>query len=504
MDVRSAYQELTARSKKAALLRSTASVLGWEEQTYMPPNGAELRSKQLSLLAGLVHERTTDPKIGELLAECEAGDEFAEGSLEADNLREWRRDYDRSTKLPQRLVEEITETATLAQNAWVRARKEHDFHAFLPWLEKTVTLKREEADAVSDGKGLKYDALLDDYETGITTDLVAASFAELRDAIIPLVQAITESPKQADTSILKRDFPAAVQKEFSEQAAADIGFDFDSGRVDVAAHPFCSSFGPGDTRLTTRYDENFFSMAFFGTMHEAGHGIYEQNLPAEHFGTPAGESVSLGIHESQSLTWETFVGRSRPFWDHYFKPAQTAFPSVLSDVSLDDFFRAINDVRPSYIRVEADEVTYSLHILLRFELEQSLISGDLAPADVEAAWNEKFEAYFGFPVDHAANGCLQDIHWSGGLLGYFPTYALGKMYAAQLFAQARHDLGDLDGLIARGEFVPVREWLTANIHTHGRRLTPRQLIERVTGSPPSPAPLIGYLRRKFGDIYEIN
>ncbi|WP_145258912.1 carboxypeptidase M32 [Calycomorphotria hydatis] len=498
-----AYEELIRLRTEATLLGSTGAVLGWDEQTYMPQGGAEHRANQLSLITGLAHEQMTAPRIGELLSELESSKPFGEDAPEAADIREIRREYDRKTKLPKRLVEEMSRVGTLSQQAWISARSQKDFSKFEPWLEQTLALKKEEAQAVSNGEGNLYDALLDDYEPGMKSEDVAAAFAELKAAIVPLVASIQDSPRQPDTSILKRAYPEQLQQRFSRTAAEAIGFDFHRGRIDVTAHPFCSSFGPGDTRLTTRYDENFFSMAFFGVLHEAGHGMYEQGLNPQLYGTPRGESVSLGIHESQSLTWETFVGRSLPFWQHFFPQAQEIYPDALREVTLEEFYHAINDVRPSYIRVEADEVTYSLHIFLRFEIEQLLVGGDLAVADVQDAWNEKFRESFGFEVDHAAHGVLQDIHWSAGLIGYFPTYALGKMYAAQLFEQAKSDLGDLDAMFSTGEFAPLKAWLNKNIHSHGRQYPPAELIKRITGAPPSPKPLINYLTGKFGTLYEV-
>jgi carboxypeptidase Taq len=285
------------------------------------------------------------------------------------------------------------------------------------------------------------------------------------------------------------------------EAARQIGFNFDEGRLDTAAHPFCSGFGPGDCRLTTRYNEHNFASAFFGTLHEAGHGIYEQGLDRDAYGTAMGEFCSLGIHESQSLTWENFVGRSLAFWKHFFGPAQQAFPEALGGVTLDEFYWAVNDVRPSFIRVEADDVTYSLHVMLRFELERPLIAGDFQPADVPSMWNETFKRYLGITPPDDARGCLQDIHWSGGLIGYFPTYALGKMYAAQFFAQAKQELGDLDPQFARGEFAPLKAWLNTNIHKRGRQYRAGELVQLVTGKPLSHQPFVDHLHRKFEPLY---
>jgi carboxypeptidase Taq len=507
MDANALYDELIAELRRTALLASCSSVLSWDEQTYMPPAGAEHRANQSSLIAGFVHERATSQRIGELLSELEAAGAAREvdGDVSpmAANVREARRSYDRATKLPRRLVEELSRVTCLAQQAWVEARKQKSFPQFQPWLERVVTLKREEAQAVGYGNGVAYDALLDDYEPGMTTAEVQAVFAPLRDELVTLVAAIRDSRRQPDTSILTRRYPKDAQREFGLAAARKIGFDLRAGRLDEAPHPFCSGFGPGDCRLTTRYDEHHFPGAFFGTLHEAGHGIYEQGLDAEAYGTPVGDACSLGIHESQSRMWENLVGRSRAFWRHMFPAAQQAFPEALADVSLDEFHFAVNDVRPSYIRVEADEVTYNLHIMLRFELEQALVAGELEPPDVPGVWNETFQRYLGLTPANDAEGCLQDIHWSGGLIGYFSTYALGNMYAAQLFNAARRDLVDLDEQFARGEFQPLKEWLNRNIHRRGKQYRARQLVERVTGERLSHEPLMAHLHARFDRLYDL-
>lgn len=497
-----AYTELIEHLRQTALLGSCASVLGWDEQTYMPPGGAEHRSNQLGLLAGLVHEQTTLPKVGALLAEIEAsGFAGAPDSTVAVNVREARRDYDHATKLPRRLVEELSRVATLSQQAWVEARKQSSFPLFLPWLEKIVALKREEAQALGYGSGVPYDALLDQYEPGMTAADIQRLFTPLRDDLVQLIAAIRNSGRQPDRGLIERNYPVEQQKAFSIAAATQIGFNFEEGRLDVAAHPFCSGFGPGDTRLTTRYDAHHFPGAFFGTLHEAGHGIYDQGLDKAAFGLGMGSAVSLGIHESQSRMWENFVGRSKAFWRHFFPAAQQAFPAALGDVACADFWWAINDVQPSLIRVEADEATYNLHILLRFELEQPLVSGDLQPGDVPAVWNETFTRYFGITPPDDAQGCLQDIHWSGGGIGYFPTYTLGNMYAAQFFAAAQHELGDLHAQFARGEFAPLKNWLNKQIHCRGKQYRARRLVEVVTGQPLSHGPLMRHLHDKFDELY---
>jgi carboxypeptidase Taq len=369
-------------------------------------------------------------------------------------------------------------------------------------LENIVALKRREAEAIG-YKTHPYDALLDEYEPGATTADITGVFAALRSDLAPLVEAIIGCGRTSPRAIVERGYAVEQQRAFGEAAAAAIGFDFEAGRLDVTTHPFCSGIGPGDCRITTRYNPRHFNESFFGILHEAGHGLYEQGLPAQHFGTPLGSACSLGIHESQSRLWENQVGRGRPFWEHFFPKARAAFPQALADVSLEQFVWAINDVRPSYIRVEADEATYNLHIIVRFELEQALVSGDLKPGEVPGAWNETFHKSLGLRPLTDALGCLQDIHWSFGGLGYFPTYTLGNLYAAQFMEQAREDLGDLDGDLRHGEFARLRGWLNEKIHRHGQRWRAGELCRVVTGRPLSHKPFIDYLRHKYGPLYGV-
>ncbi len=497
------YTLLCSHVREATILASIQALLEWDERTKMPPAGGEYRADQAAYVAGLVHQKQTAPILGEWLAE------LADSPLATDPIsdtgaviKHLRHDYDKKTRLPQSLVEELTRTGVQGQQVWAAARKANDFASFQPILEKMVGLKKQEAAALGFSV-TPYDPLLDDYEPGETTANVARVLAELRDALVPLVQAIGESTFRPDANILARKYPVAVQETFGREVATAIGFDFQAGRLDVTDHPFCAGLGPGDVRLTTRYDEHAFSDGFFSILHEAGHGIYDQGLPREFFGLPTGEYVSLGIHESQSRMWENQVGRSRAFWEHFFPQAKQAFPAALEDVALADFYPAINASQPSLIRVEADEVTYNLHILIRFELEKSLLEDELQVAELPAAWQEKYRKYLGVVSPTYADGVLQDVHWSAGLFGYFPTYALGNLYAAQFFVQAKKDLGDLDAQFRRGEFGSLREWLRTNIHTHGRRYTPAQLALRITGKPLSHGPLIEQLTAKYGEIYKI-
>jgi carboxypeptidase Taq len=492
------YDELIRRSKELGVLNSCAAVLGWDQQTYMPPSGAGLRGEQMALLASISHQKLTDPKIGELLAAAESQPDLDDAARA--NLRELRRGYDRATKLPQSLVEELARVTTQAQQAWQQAKSKNDFATFRPWLEKVVALKRQEAAAVGFTEH-PYNALIEEYEPGTTVAQLRDLFAGLTRDLVPLNRRIAESGKKPDAAILHREFPIDRQKVFAEAAAAAFGFDFAAGRLDTTAHPFCSGFGPGDCRITTRYNPRFFNEAFFGVLHETGHALYEQNLPAEHFGTPLGAACSFGIHESQSRLWENQVGRGRPFWEHFFPRLQQTFPSALAGVGLDAFYFAVNDVKPSLIRVEADEATYNLHIALRFELELSLLTGDLPVADLPRVWNERIKALLGLDVPSDARGCLQDIHWSFGGIGYFPTYTLGNLYAAQFMEAARRDLPGLDDDFRRGEFARLRGWLTDRIHRHGQRYRAPELCRRATGRDLSPQPFLDYLKAKYEPLY---
>ncbi|MFO0849198.1 MAG: carboxypeptidase M32 [Gemmataceae bacterium] len=497
-----AYAELVRRSKETAVLQSCSAVLGWDQQTYMPKAGAAFRGEQLALLAGLSHQKATDPRIGELLSECEGSEVVRDpDSVETANVRELRHGYDRATKLPQRLVEELARVTTAAQEAWQEARAKNHFPTFRPHLERVLELKREEADAVG-WTGHRYDALLDEYEPGMTAAEVTVLFAGLTAELVPLVGAAAEAGKGTRTDILARDFPVDRQKLFAESAAAAIGFDFTAGRLDTTAHPFCSAFGPGDCRLTTRYNPRFFPEAFFGVLHEAGHGMYEQGLPAEHFGTPAGSYCSLGVHESQSRLWENQVGRGRPFWEHFFPRLKQAFPGTLSDVTVEEWLTAINVVRPSFIRVEADEATYNLHIALRFELELALLAGDLAVADLPGAWNDRFKALLGLTVPSDKEGCLQDIHWSFGGVGYFPTYTLGNLLAAQLMHSASSQLGQesLQSEFRGGNFESLLGWLRRHVHGSGRKHRSGELCRRATGEALSSGRFLSYLSGKIGRV----
>jgi carboxypeptidase Taq len=500
------YEEFLKRMRETAMLGSTLSLLGWDEVTYMPEEGVEHRGNQMSFLAGLQHEYASAPALGDLISALEAQvvdlpDPYDPHVI---NVHEARRNFDRATKLPKRLVEELAKTQSQCQHAWVQARKQSKFSLFQPLLEKMVKLKQEQAQVLWNGEGEIYDALLDEYEPKASAAAIAETFKTFRSELVPLVAAISESTHRPDASLITRHYPTEQQMKACHHVADLIGFSFTSGRMDVSAHPFCSGMGPGDCRLTTRYDDHHFNGSFFGTLHEAGHGIYEQGLKGDYFGTAMGDTVSLGIHESQSRMWENLVGRSRGFWSYYFPIAQAQYPDALRKVSLQDFYRAINISEPSFIRVESDEVTYNLHIMLRFDLERAIMLGDLPVSDIPSAWNERFTRDFGITPPKDSQGCLQDVHWSHGLIGYFPTYSLGNMYASQFYQAAEAELGELEPQFARGEFGPLKKWLNENIHQHGKKFTAAELVLMITGKPLSAQPLVDHLWRKFGDVYQIS
>jgi carboxypeptidase Taq len=488
------YRKLLKRAREIALVAGAAEVLNWDTETYMPPKALEFRALELAHLGGHAHRLFTARKVGQWIADCEQHG-FPADSPEAANVREWRRRYDRATRLPARLVERFERTRTLAREAWKNARQEGRFKLFASHLKKLLDLNRERADRWGFQES-PYDALVEEYEPGMRASRLRALFAELRPAIVSLLGPAVERCASVPADLLEGEYPVAKQQALNRQVAEAIGYDFQAGRIDTTTHPFCTTLGPGDVRLTTRYNERNFTQSFYGILHEAGHGLYEQGLPAEHFGTPLGTAVSLGVHESQSRMWENHVGRHSAFWEYWHPVVCEHFPA-LRKFTPDQVCAAVNRVSPSLVRVEADQVTYDLHIILRFEIEVKLTEGQLEVPDVPGYWNEEFEKMFGLNVPNDAQGCLQDIHWSLGTQGYFPTYTLGNLNAAQLFQRARQDLPNLDGELAAGRYGALLGWLRDQVHRHGSRYQPQELVERATGQPTSTAPHVNYLRAKF-------
>ncbi len=500
MQAQAAYDELMRRNRELSLLGSCAELLGWDELTCMPPAGTAHRAEQLAYLAGLQHDRATDPRLGELLAAVEGSDLTADpDSVAAANVRELRRAYGRQSRLPRALVEETARVTTLAQQEWAAARQDNDFARFRPWLERVLAARRREADLVPVAD--PYDALIDEYEPGARRADLAGIFGELCGELTPLLAALRETPRQPGAAVPRGEFPVDRQRQLGEAAAAAVGFDFQAGRLDTTVHPFFSAVGPGDCRIACRFDRGNLSEGLFGILHETGHALYEQGLDPAHHGLPVGEAPSLGWHESQARLWENAVGRSRGFWRHFFPVAARLFPEALGGTSADDFYAALNRVEPSASRVGADEVTYNLHIFLRFEIEQALVSGDLMPADLPAAWGEASRRFLGVVPASDAEGCLQDGHWASGLIGYFPTYTLGNLIAAQLMERARAELGDLDVAFAAGDFSVLLNWLRDRVYRQGSRYPAGRLVEVATGAPLSHRPLANALRRKYGELY---
>ena len=497
-----AYEKLVAISREAGLLGSVDGLLGWDQETMMPTGGAEHRARQLALLARLRHERLASPELGSLLADCEWSIDLAADTVEAANVRALRHDHDRAVRLPASLVEEIAATASTAQHAWAKAREASDFGSFRPWLEKTVDLCRQKAACygwADDGE--PWDALAEDYEPGCTAAGVAEVFGPLRDQLRTLLEEIAAAPTRPSGRLDEIELPQAAQMAFCREIAAAIGFDFSRGRLDTSTHPFCGGSHCDDVRLTTRFHPAMVTDALSSTMHECGHGMYEQGLLYEHVGTPCGESVSLGIHESQSRLWENQVGRSESFWRWAAPRLRPHFGSAVDGIDARAAYESANRVAPGLIRVEADEATYNMHVMIRFELERSLLAGNLAVADLPEAWNEMYREFLGVEVPDDRRGCLQDIHWSMGALGYFPTYTLGNLYSAQFFEAACDAIPGLVEGFAEGQFAPLLAWLREQIHRHGRRSRPGQLCEQVTGRPLSAEPLMRHLEAKFRPLH---
>jgi len=491
----SAYSRLLELGKELQLVNDSAALLGWDQEVLLPTRGIAYRAEQMSWFSGYVHERFIAAAVGEWIAEAESG--VASGDLvAAANCREWRHEYQRATCLPTKLVEELAEARVHSQAAWAEARKRSDFSHFAPHLKKLVELSREHAERWGYEDQL-YDALIDRFERGATARALAATLGDLRGSLLPVVEAATSRPPY-DRSRLRGDCPVDRQKAFNREVAESIGFDFEAGRIDTAVHPFCSGMAPYDTRLTTRYDETDFLSSLFGVLHEVGHGLYEQGLPKEWRGQPVGNSVSLGVHESQSRLWENHVGRSRGFWERWLPRAVHYFPH-LGGLSPADLYAAVNQAERSHIRVEADEVTYDLHILLRFELECEIFAGDLAIADIPGEWNRRFESFFGVPVRNDAEGCLQDIHWSMGIFGYFPTYSLGNLNAAHLASAAKTQDSAVAKAFETADYAPLLGWMRKHLHEAGSLHLPNDLVARAAGAPVSAEALVSHLRERYLD-----
>lgn len=482
-------------------LQRAAALLSWDQQTYMPAGGAAVRAEQLATLERLAHERLASPELGELLAELESNVDNDDVSRAM--LRVVRRAYDQAVKVPAELTGELTRATSLALAAWEEAKKADRFDAeYQEHLARVFALTVERAQALG-YESSPYEALLDQYEPGIRLEDIELMFTELKAALQPLTATIAGKAYRGDASLLRRPMNPAAQRHFSRDILERIGFDFRRGRLDESEHPFTIGLSPGDVRLTTRVDPDDWSFAFFAALHEAGHGLYDQGLPEKYVRTPVGSAASLGIHESQSLLWENVVGRSHAFWRFALPRMRFHASGVFDDVGVDDIYRAVNRVQPSLIRVTADEVTYSLHIVLRFELEKALVEGDLTVADLPVAWNEKMQAYLGIQPSSFAEGVLQDVHWSHGLVGYFPTYSIGMVLSVQFYQQAVSERAEIQAGIPEGNFEPLRSWLSERIHSQGALYLPGELVQRVTGRKLDVKPFVNYLQTKYGELYDL-
>jgi len=487
-----ALRKLTERSREVTLIGSLGSLLHWDQQTFLPPQGSAYRSEQSSYASSLAHRLWTAPEVGEwLLAAEDACNSLRARS--AGNLREWRRHYDRATKLPTRLVEDLARESSLGHETWVAARAASDFSLFRPCLEKLVDLTREKADCLGYEQS-RYDALLEEYEPGMRK----ADLQALFDSLAPQLTALVLRGENAsrETPLPPGPYPLDAQMAFNREVAEAFGFTFSSGRIDASTHPFCTGIGPRDIRLTTRYDEKDFTSSLLCVLHETGHGLYEQGLIPEDYGTPAGQAASLGLHESQSRLWENHIGRSLAFWQHWFPRACQHFPQLLNS-SPDEIFLGLNRVWRSFIRVDADEVTYDLHIILRFRAECALIGGELEVADLPDFWNQQFEKLFGIKVPDDAHGCLQDIHWSGAGFGYFPTYTLGNLNAAQIYCAAGEKISGLRGQLDKGQYLPLLNWLRTAIHQHGASELPSAIMAAATGKSTGTEDYLQHLSEKI-------
>jgi len=499
------FLELKSRLKEIADLNKAAGLLGWDQRVMMPPAGAAVRAEVLATLGKIAHEKFTSDEMGILLEVLRSYEEsLPYESDEASLIRVARRDYEKSVRVPASLRAEMSRASSQAQQVWVEARQKADFNHFLPMLERQIELRHRYIECFPPAED-PYDVLLDDYERDMRSTEVQGTFEQLKQGLVPLIQSIQENADRVSDAPLHGYFPVEQQKAFCLEVVKHFGFDPNSWRLDSTVHPFASSIATQDIRITTRYFEDFISPALFGSMHECGHGLYENGVSPSLERTLLARGASLGLHESQSRMWENLVGRSLPFWRYFYPKLQQAFPQQFEGVRLEDFYRAINKVQPSFIRVEADEATYNLHIILRFEIERQMIRGEIALKHLPEVWNSRFQEYLGLDIPNDRLGVLQDIHWSMGLIGYFPTYSLGNIVSCQIWEKVLEAIPDLYEQFERGQFLPLREWLRENLHRYGRKFTPKETLQKVTGKAEIDVePYLRYLKTKFSEIYGLN
>jgi carboxypeptidase Taq len=497
-----AFTELKLRLEKIHDLERAKAVLEWDERTMMPPGGAAARVEQVASLDRVQHERISSPEIADLLEAVRPYEDSLEPeSDDATLIRQARREHEKAARVPAGLRGRLSRAASLSENAWREARTRSDFSILLPHLEDVVALRRTYIDCFDADD--PYDVLLDDFEPGMSTAEMARVLNDFKAELIPLVAQASERVDNVDDSFLHGDFPLERQRALVHSVVSKLPLPPGGWRLDETAHPFAAAIATTDLRITTRYDRDYFASSIFCALHELGHALYDSGVEPALERSPLSAPNSLGLHESQSQLWESAVGRSLSFWRHFYPEAQAAFPNQLGDIDVERFHRAVNKVQPSFIRVDADELTYDLHVILRFELEQDIFHNRLELRDLPEAWNAKMREYLGLEVPDDAHGVLQDVHWAAGEFGYFPTYSLGNVIRGQLWEAATEALPDLDEQFAAGDFGPLREWLRENLHRHGRKLTAQTAIERITGGPIDVGPYISYLRAKFGEIYAL-
>lgn len=489
--------------KKLKSYNEAISLLYWDMRTGAPKKGSDLRAETIGVLSSEMFVLSTSDEFGELLSELEAKKDSL-GPVLQRSVEEARKDYNLSKKIPPEEYKEFVILQSKAESVWEQAKETADFPLMRPYLEKLVATTKKMIGYWGEKNGSPYNTLLDQYEPGMTTEILDEVFGQLQKRIVPLVQQIADSPHKPETGFLLRHFPKQQQRDFSYRLLEQLGYDFEAGRLDETVHPFMIGINRQDVRVTTKYDEQDFRTAVFGTIHEAGHALYEQNFGEELAGLPVEAGASMGIHESQSLFFENFVGRSGKFWEHNFELLKQHAPEQFENIEMDDYVRAINESKPSLIRIEADELTYVLHIMIRYELEKGLFNGDLEVKDLPQLWNDKYEEYLGIRPANDAEGVLQDVHWAGGSFGYFPSYALGYMYAAQLKNAMLKDLPDYDDLLAGGNVEVIREWLTEHVHRHGSMKKPLEILQDATGTGLNADHLASYLENKYREIYRLN
>ncbi len=490
----SKYKEL---QQKAADLNNAAAVLGWDQEVYMPAKGAEARARQLATLATQAHEILTGKEYETVLLDLSGKSGLTDA--EAANVHLSLEDFEKNRKLPAAFIDMLSRQTSECFNGWVEARRKNDYSIFEPLLAKMIALKQQQAELYG-YNAHPYDALLDDYEKGMTVSVLDPLFSRLKEQLPPILQGIAAKGQVAD-NCFHQHFPKQAQWDFSMEVLGKMGFDFEAGRQDYAEHPFTTSFSPEDVRLTTRADEENFAYMLWSSIHEGGHGLYEQGLPLSEYGLPLGSAASLGIHESQSRLWENCVGRGREFWHYFYPVLQQYFPEPLRNITLDTWFKAMNKVSPSLIRTEADELTYHFHVMIRYEIEKGLLTNSISPKNLREAWNEHYKTYLGLTPPDDVRGILQDVHWSHGSFGYFPTYSLGSFYAAQFYARAKNEMPGLSQHLSSGKFDGLLAWLRKNVHQYGRRFTSEELCKQITGEGLNVDYFMAYVTEKYALVY---